>query len=127
MADTPKDYKNIAVTFAHHYYTTFDSNRAALATLYRPHSMLTYSGQEFQGGPAIAEKLVSLPFEQVVHANNDGYFEVHSQPSLNGGILVMVTGLMHVDQDPPMKYCQTFQLMPEGQIWYVFNDIFRTV
>lgn len=33
-----------------------------------------------------------------------------------------------VDDSPhPMNYSQTFQLLPEGGSYYVFNDIFRLV
>jgi len=49
----------VATSFTDYYYQTFPNNRAALAALYRPQSMLTYEGEQFQG-EKIMEKLNSL-------------------------------------------------------------------
>ena len=54
----------VAKAFVDHYYQTFDSNRAALAGLYQDGSMLTFEGEKFLGGAAIAGKIGSLPFQQ---------------------------------------------------------------
>lgn len=49
--------------FVKYYYATFDSGRQNLAALYRPESMLTFEGQQFQGAENIVEKLaVSFVF-----------------------------------------------------------------
>lgn len=49
-----------------------------------------------------------------------------SQPSGNGGILIFITGNMVIDEEAaPMRFSQTFQLMPGSGSYYVFNDIFR--
>jgi hypothetical protein len=52
------DITAISKQFTEFYYSTFDSDRSALANLYRDHSMLTFEGQPTQGGSAIVEKLV---------------------------------------------------------------------
>ena len=51
--------------FHEHYYSTFDSNRAALAGLYQENAILSFEGQKFQGQAAVMQKLTSLPFQQV--------------------------------------------------------------
>jgi hypothetical protein len=73
--------------FAQHYYTTYDSNRAALGALYRPQSMMTFNQEPFIG-PAIMEKLGSLAFQKVAH----NVKSCDCQPSGCGGILVHVIG-----------------------------------
>lgn len=42
---------------------------------------------------------------------------------------MQVTGALLVDEEQrPMNYSQTFQLLPDGQgSYFVFNDIFRLV
>ncbi|KAE8341025.1 hypothetical protein BDV24DRAFT_57223 [Aspergillus arachidicola] len=120
------DFQSIAKQFVEFYYNTFDQNREQLAGLYRDQSMLTFETSSIQGVAAINEKLTSLPFQKVVHKVGT----LDAQPSNEaGGILVMVTGALLVDeQQNPMNYTQTFQLMPDGAgSYFVFNDIFRLV
>jgi len=69
----------------------------------------------------------SLPFGKVQHQVTT----LDAQPSSvsDGGILVQVTGALLVDEEQrPMNYAQTFQLLPDGNgSYYVFNDIFRLI
>ncbi|KAB8229938.1 Nuclear transport factor 2 [Aspergillus alliaceus] len=120
------DFQSIAQQFVQFYYQTFDSNRASLAGLYRDQSMLTFETNSVQGVANITEKLTSLPFQKVAHQVGT----LDAQPSnQDGGILVMVTGALLVDEEQkPMNYTQTFQLLPDGAgSYFVFNDIFRLV
>ena len=53
---------------------------------------------------------------------------IDAQPSnpQQGPLLVSVTGRLLVDDETnPMHFSQTFQLVPDGGSFYVFNDIFR--
>ncbi|KAK5304242.1 hypothetical protein LTR99_004698 [Exophiala xenobiotica] len=111
--------------FVDFYYKTFDTDRAQLAALYRPNSMLTFEKEPFQGTQSILEKLTNLPFNKVQHRVDT----TDAQPSNEqGGILVLVTGALMVDdQQQPMSYVQTFNLLSEGGSYYVFNDVFRLV
>ncbi|MCJ1480684.1 Nuclear transport factor 2 [Schaereria dolodes] len=120
------DFATIAQQFTQFYYNTFDENRQNLASLYRDQSMLTFETSAVQGISSIIEKLTSLPFLRVRHqvATTD------AQPSNEaGGILVMVTGALLVDEEErPMNYTQVFQLMPDGQgSYFVFNDVFKLI
>ena len=56
--------------FSDHYYATFDSNRAALAGLYKDDAILSFEGQKVQGQSAVMQKLTSLPFHQVSSGHN---------------------------------------------------------
>ncbi|RMJ24159.1 nuclear transport factor [Aspergillus sp. HF37] len=116
----------MAEQFVQFYYNTFDADRQNLAGLYREHSMLTFETTSIQGVAGIIEKLTTLPFEKVQHQ----IATLDAQPSSEqGGILVMVTGALLVDQEQkPMSYTQAFQLLPDGQgSYFVFNDIFRLI
>ncbi|KKK19938.1 hypothetical protein ARAM_005472 [Aspergillus rambellii] len=116
----------MAEQFVDFYYATFDSNRAGLAGLYRDHSMLTFETSSVQGVGGIIEKLTSLPFEKVKHEVGT----LDAQPSSEqGGILVLVTGRLLVDEEQnPMNYTQAFQLLPDGAgSYFVFNDVFRLI
>ena len=112
--------------FITHYYQQFDqpaAARASLQTLYKDGSMLTFEGEQFMGMQAIMQKLTTLQFSTVAHKITT----CDAQPCPSGGILVMVTGDLAVDGqlDKPLKFAQTFHLMPNGASWYIHNDIFR--
>ncbi|OGM42262.1 putative nuclear transport factor NTF-2 [Aspergillus bombycis] len=116
----------MAEQFVEFYYNTFDNQRGNLLGLYRNDSMLTFENDSILGASNIIEKLTTLAFQKVSHQVST----LDSQPSnANGGILVMVTGILLVDEEEtPMKFSQTFQLSPDGSgSYYVFNDIFRLV
>ncbi|KIW97990.1 uncharacterized protein Z519_01574 [Cladophialophora bantiana CBS 173.52] len=119
------DFQAIAQQFVEFYYKTFDADRTQLAALYRDKSMLTFEKDQFMGTQPILEKLTNLPFQKVQHRVDT----TDAQPSNEqGGILVMVTGALLVDdQQHPMSYVQTFNLQPEAGSYFVFNDIFRLV
>eukprot|EP01112_Ceratiomyxa_fruticulosa_P004489 TRINITY_DN15027_c0_g1_i2.p1 TRINITY_DN15027_c0_g1~~TRINITY_DN15027_c0_g1_i2.p1 ORF type:complete len:158 (+),score=35.37 TRINITY_DN15027_c0_g1_i2:77-550(+) len=118
-------HDQIAQAFVSHYYNIFDTNRAQLETLYKPESMLTWEGQPFQGVAQIIEKIVSLPFQTVKHVVTTQ----DAQPTPSG-VLIFVCGTLAIDNDyeHPLKFSQTFQLLPiPGQAggFFVFNDMFR--
>ncbi|KAI8924709.1 hypothetical protein BC831DRAFT_464078 [Entophlyctis helioformis] len=118
------DIQAIAKSFVDFYYSTFDANRAQLVPLYRDMSMLSFEGQQFQGSKLIVEKLQSLPFQRVQHQ----VVTIDAQPSnpQGGTILVMVTGRLLVDEEQnPQQFSQSFQLVPEGGSYFIFNDVFR--
>ncbi|KAL9612643.1 MAG: hypothetical protein Q9167_002770 [Letrouitia subvulpina] len=120
------DFNQIAQQFTEFYYNTFDQNREQLAALYRDQSMLTFETAAVQGTSGILEKLTSLPFSKIKHQVST----LDAQPSNEaGGILVMVTGALLVDEEQrPMNYTQTFQLLPDGAgSYFVFNDVFRLI
>ncbi|EAW09625.1 nuclear transport factor 2 family protein [Aspergillus clavatus NRRL 1] len=120
------DFQSIAQQFVQFYYQTFDSNRQSLAGLYRDQSMLTFETSSVQGVAGIIEKLTALPFQKVQHQ----IATFDAQPSNEqGGIFVMVTGGLLVDEEQkPMSYAQTFQLLPDGQgSYFVLNDMFRLI
>ncbi|AEO58995.1 hypothetical protein MYCTH_2306840 [Thermothelomyces thermophilus ATCC 42464] len=119
------DFQNIATQFVEHYYTTFDADRKNLAGLYRENSMLTFESSQSLGVASIVEKLTSLPFQKITHKIS----ALDAQPTPNGGIIILVTGQLLVDEEQnPLSYSQAFQLCqdPAGQ-WFVFNDIFKLV
>ncbi|KAI4198230.1 MAG: hypothetical protein LQ350_005392 [Teloschistes chrysophthalmus] len=120
------NFQEIAQQFTQYYYTTFDENRSNLAALYRDQSMLTFESNAVQGTSGIVEKLVGLPFQKIKHQ----VATLDAQPSSEqGGILVMVTGALLVDEEErPMNYTQVFQLQPDGQgSYFVFNDMFKLI
>ncbi|KAK4158385.1 hypothetical protein C8A00DRAFT_28664 [Chaetomidium leptoderma] len=124
------DFPGIAKQFVEHYYTTFDTDRKNLATLYRENSMLTFESVQQLGVNNITEKLVSLPFQKVKHQ----FAEPDAQPSPSGGIIILVTGQLvrrdfQVDDESrPLPYSQVFQLCQDANgAWFVFNDVFKLV
>ncbi|KAH6616318.1 hypothetical protein C7974DRAFT_401593 [Boeremia exigua] len=117
-------FEEVGKQFVEYYYKTFDENRAALAPLYRDHSMLTFEASGILGAPAIVEKLQNLPFQQVQHRTDT----LDAQPSGQTGVLVLVTGALLVEgSERPMSFTQAFNLQQENGSYYVLNDVFRLV
>ncbi|KAH6658861.1 nuclear transport factor 2 [Plectosphaerella plurivora] len=119
------NFEEVAKQFVEFYYNQFDSDRKGLANLYRDQSMLTFESASVLGVSPIVEKLSGLPFEKVKHQVST----LDSQPTVEGGILILITGQLLVDEEQrPMNFSQTFQLMrdPSGN-YFVFNDIFKLV
>ncbi|KAK7943203.1 nuclear transport factor 2 (ntf-2) [Apiospora hydei] len=118
------NFEEVAKQFVTFYYSQFDTDRKTLSALYRENSMLTFESSASLGAQAIVEKLSGLPFQQVKHQVST----LDAQPSTGGGVLVLVTGQLLVDEEQrPMNYTQTFHLVPEGGSFFVFNDIFKLV
>nr|VDC61758.1 unnamed protein product [Brassica rapa] len=94
----------VAKAFVEHYYTTFDSNRGGLVSLYQEGSMLTFEGQKIQGSQNIVAKLTSLPFQQCKH----NITTVDCQPSgPAAGMLVFVSGnLQLAGEQHALKFSQ---------------------
>ncbi|PGH17773.1 hypothetical protein AJ79_00914 [Helicocarpus griseus UAMH5409] len=118
------DFQTVADEFVKLYYDTFDHDRKDLAPLYRPTSMLTFETNRVQGTEAIVKQLVDLPFQKVEHKRST----VDAQPTEEGGVVVLVTGALMVDDEKnPMNYTQAFHLRRDAVGFYVYNDIFKLI
>jgi len=113
----------LAKSFSEYYYGAFSSDRRALVNVYRPNSLLTFEGAQFQGAEAIIEKLTSLPFQKVAHRVST----LDAQPNgFGNGAIVMVTGELLIDEETnPQRFSQTFHLVQDGDAFFVINDVFR--
>lgn len=122
---TMSNINEVGAAFVKHYYTLFDSDRSKLAPLYREGSMLSFEGEGFQGANNIVAKLTSLKFQRVNH--NITTLDV--QPSGANSLIIVVCGDLKVDDTPnPLKFSQTFHLIPTDpnmQDFWVHNDLFR--
>ncbi|KAI9013370.1 hypothetical protein CLU79DRAFT_394260 [Phycomyces nitens] len=120
------DINAISKNFIDYYYMFFDSDRQALASIYRDNSMLTFEGEQFAGKAAIIGKLTSLAFKQVRH--NISTCDAQPGSPTRPSIIVTVTGQLYIDEERnPQLFSQTFHLIPESGSYYVFNDIFRLI
>mmetsp|Transcript_19600 Transcript_19600/g.52704 ORF Transcript_19600/g.52704 Transcript_19600/m.52704 type:complete len:124 (-) Transcript_19600:69-440(-) len=117
-------FQQIGEQFVQHYYATFDTNRAGLATLYGETSMLTFEGEQFQGAQNITQKLTTLQFQKVQHQVVK--CDCQPNPSENG-VVIFVTGKLLVDDNQnPLMFAQVFYLKqgPSGN-YFCQNDMFR--
>ncbi|KAJ1675813.1 Nuclear transport factor 2 [Spiromyces aspiralis] len=114
----------IAQEFANYYYNLFDNNRPALASLYRPTSVMTFETGTFKGDNTILEKLNNLGFQRVVHKVSTS--DAHAlDPSLNN-LLLLITGQLLVDNESnPQYFAQTFILTRDTNGYFIAQDIFR--
>jgi hypothetical protein len=104
------DPDSLSKAFVEHYYTQFDTNRAALVGLYQEGSMLSFEGEKIQGAQAISNKLNGLGFQQCKH----NISTVDCQPSgPAGGMLVFVSGSLQLPgEEHLLKFSQVQQTVP---------------
>lgn len=116
--------EDLATQFVSHYYTTVDSgNWQGLASLYQPQSILTFEGTKIEGGAQnIIQKWSSIG--RLVH--NIGAFRKDIQQTPGGSMILLVTGQLVVDSNPPLNFTQVFHLVPFGAgQFYIHNEMFR--
>lgn len=95
----------VGKAFVEHYYNLFDNDRTSLSSLCHPTSVLTFEGQKITGVDKIAAKLRELPFDKCQHLIST----VDSQPSSFAGIMVFVSGSLHL---PGEKHHLRFSQVP---------------
>ncbi|TYZ69389.1 hypothetical protein PybrP1_004738 [[Pythium] brassicae (nom. inval.)] len=113
--------EDVAKAFVQHYYTTFDTNRAALVNLYQPVSTMSWEGAMVTGQQEILSKLQQLPAVQ----HDVGNLDIQPSTAPNAMIIV-VQGKLKIEENPPLHFTQVFQLVAHqpGQ-YYIHNDLFR--
>lgn len=82
---------------------------------------MTFEGQQIMGRQNIMEKIQSMGFQRIQHIITT----TDTQPTMDGGVLVVVLGQLKTDDDPPHTFIQTFILKPANNSFYVEHDIFR--
>ena len=120
------DFDGIGKGFVQQYYQIFASNRAACAGIYRPNSLMTWSGKSMQGGAAIMEKFGTLTFQPGTAFNPR---EIECHPTPGNGVLVVVNGeLAQPDEAHQLSFNDVFHLCTDqaGQ-WYVANQLFKVL
>jgi Nuclear transport factor 2 (NTF2) domain len=119
------NYEQIGKTFVQQYYAMFDADaavRTGLANFYSDgNSLLTYEGQQIMGRQNIMEKLQRMGFQKIQHILT----ATDTQPTLDGGVLVVVLGQLKTDDDPLQTFNETFVLKPLNQSFYIEHHIFR--
>lgn len=85
--------------------------------------MLSFEDADILGGGNIVKHLHDLPFKQVLHKVTS----LSVQPSgVPGALIVSVQGDLQIDGDEStLKFSQVWHLLPEGNSYWVHNDLFR--
>eukprot|EP01070_Trichotokara_eunicae_P001182 Trichotokara_eunicae@DN1605_c0_g1_i1.p1 len=124
MADFNKQFDEIGRSFVKVFYDTFQSDRTKLASLFSEQSFMTWENKQQMGVKAIDEFVKSLPFNTVKFQ----LVTCDCQPSMNNGVLVCTNGDLQIDNEQPLKFCQTFHLQPTGSgSYFLSNVIFRFI
>ncbi|KAK2164359.1 hypothetical protein LSH36_65g07062 [Paralvinella palmiformis] len=124
MAQTEKaPWEQLGEEFIKQYYMLFDTlQKTALLGLYHATAMITFEENKAQGHPAIKDILENkITFQKIKHVVT----KVDCQPTAENGVLVLVTGRLQTDDDPPHAFSQLFFLKPADNSYFIFHDIFR--
>ncbi|KAJ5505556.1 Nuclear transport factor 2 Eukaryote [Penicillium expansum] len=124
------DYQAVSNAFVQHYFRTFDNWEARnnLTSLYRPESMLVWEGNQQQGTQNIMSALTKPELKTIKTMISS----TDATPSVNSGVLVVVTGSLAIDNafDKPLNFTATFSLQPiPGQPggFFIYSHIFRLI
>jgi len=116
------NWLQIGPQFVEYYYNTFDTNREGVVALYHPRALLTFEDNQASGQEEIRETLMKkVTFTNIVHAVT----KIDCQPTPDRGILILITGRLKTDDDPPHAFSQTFYVKAEGESFFILHDIFR--
>jgi hypothetical protein len=119
------DFAGIGKGFVGQYYTFFGSQREQCRGVYRPNSLMTWSGEQIAGVEEIMVKFAALTFGAANFVPQD----IECHPTPGGGILVVVNGeLQQPEEAHSLAFNDVFNLMPDeaGQ-WYVANQFFKVL
>lgn len=117
-------FDEVGKGFVAQYYQCFGSNREMVAGIYRPQTLMTWSGEQLQGVDAIMNKFSELTLGQAQFRADD----IDCHPSSTNGVIVVVNGeVLLENEEHPLRFNDVFHLaLEEGtNQWYVTNQIFR--
>ncbi|KAI4319307.1 hypothetical protein MLD38_032922 [Melastoma candidum] len=112
--------------FVHQYYLVLHQSPEHVHRFYQDGSKLGRPGENGVMGitstmQAINEKIMSLDYGEF----RAEIISVDAQDSLNGGVIVLVTGYLTGGDNLRRKFTQSFFLAPQDKGYFVLNDIFR--
>lgn len=120
--DNKAPWQLLGEAFVQKYYEVFDTNREQLIALYAPDAMFTFEDHMAQGQQAIKEILTDkLRFQAIRHLVT----KIDCQPTAENGVILLVTGQLKADEDPPHAYSQVFYLKNVNGAYCIGHDIFR--
>ncbi|KAK1443992.1 nuclear transport factor 2 like protein [Babesia gibsoni] len=112
-------YNEVGLQFVRMYYQLMENDRKSLAAFYNDQSMMTFENTSVSGQQQIMEKLLAHPSSKYSILTCD------CQPSPNNGVIAFTMGDVSLDNSPPMKFAHMVQLFPNGNSYFVLNDVFR--
>ncbi|KAK2188959.1 hypothetical protein NP493_119g08015 [Ridgeia piscesae] len=122
MSVTKMPWETLGEQFVTQYYQIFDTNREQLVALYHPTAMFTFEEHKAQGQDQIKDILTNkLRFSLIQHIVT----KIDCQPTPENGVIILVTGRLKTDNDPPHAYSQLFYIKPANDSFFLFHDIFR--
>ena len=119
--------------FVSQYYTVLHSSPKHLHRFYASNSTLTYVDMIIENG-CVTQKLKHANGQRMINETFMGLsftditteiYSVDSQYSLDGGVIVQVTGALQEAKGTKRSFVQTFFLAVQEKGFYVLNDIFR--
>lgn len=88
--------------------------------------MLSFERESFQGVENIMKKLTGLPFTRVDRRPETIDVQPSSPTNPGSALLIVVTGMLSIDNDPQLKFTHVFQLISNGSGgFWIFNEFFR--
>ena len=108
--------------FVKSYYPALASCPSKLHRMYKDDSRFMHGNETILGQEKIKEKIMTMYLEGVFVDYK--CLNLNCQASLDGGVMVMVSGFMSLKNKPPKAFMQTFFLAVQGKGYYVLNDSF---
>lgn len=130
-SETPA--QTVGNQFVSQYYTVLHSSPKHLYRFYSENSSMTHVDIVLEGG-SVMQRMKHASGQNMINETLTGLhekdittdiFSVDSQYSLDGGVIVQVTGALRESGGTKRSFVQTFFLAVQEKGFYVLNDIFR--
>lgn len=115
-------------SFVKQYYHLLAKNPETLHRFYKDDSKFTHGHGSQQEEPISGQKKINDKIMSMGYAGarvDLEYGSVDCQASLNGGVAVMVSGIITLKEQQPKAFVQTFFLAVQPNGYFVLNDAFR--
>lgn len=132
-SETSTPAQTVGNQFVSQYYTVLHSSPKHLYRFYSENSSMTHVDIVLEGG-SVMQKMKHASGQKMINETltnlhekdiTTDIFSVDSQYSLDGGVMVQVTGALQESGGIKRSFVQTFFLAVQEKGFYVLNDIFR--
>ena len=126
----------VGSSFVRQYYQALAENKETLHKFYGERAVRTYIDDEITDGDNvrmatgqqnIKEQIGNITYEDLTLNLESPYGSVNSQPTIGGGILTTVTGLVGFYGHATRRLVQTVILQPVNGSFVVQNDMFHVL
>ncbi|PKA54470.1 Nuclear transport factor 2 [Apostasia shenzhenica] len=128
LAGSPPPAQVVGNAFVQQFFHILNQSPELVHRFYQESSKLSRPGTAGEMSTVSSLQIINEKILSMDHSEYRAQIKtVDTQESLNGGVLVLVTGYLNGNDSLRREFVQTFFLATQEKGYYVLNDIFRYV